>query len=338
MATKLRKLRITHVAAVDRGANQHAHVLLWKRAEPLTKDEAGRPRTVSQILSENEARQQWWELQRALEGSVQEIMEHATPEEQNALLTQTLGEFSAQALKLIPQMSASVAKRLPPVVEDLVKAGRVIASERLGRLKAAMTALAQIIREAEPEEKDDDMADSDIEKRAQAAEAEAAALKKQLEEATARLAKGDPETLSKQLADTKKLADEAIALAKREQEWREERDYIEKAQGYTTLPVSPKEDWKVFKEIDAMSASTRDRLLELLHAADGQLAIAGALGAVGKGGERRGGSSAWDEASGLASGIISKSAGMSFDTAIQQVWRERPDLYKRHRRESSSRS
>ena len=104
MAKLLKVSRIDEVSLVDSPANQLARVLLFKRHEPLTKDEGGGPRTVSQILTENEARQQWWELQRALEGSVAEIMEHATPEEQEALLRQTLGEFSARALALLLQM------------------------------------------------------------------------------------------------------------------------------------------------------------------------------------------------------------------------------------------
>lgn len=329
MPTRLRKLRITHVAAVDKGANQHAHVLLWKRADPLTKDEGGGPRTVSQILTENEARQQWWELQRALECSVQEIMEHATPEEQEALLRTTLGEFSARALALIPQMQASVAKRVTAAVEDLSKAGRVIASERLSRLKAAMTALAQIIREAEPEEKDDDMAETDVEKRATDAEA-------RVKELEAQLAKGDPAALAKRVEAAESRAAEAEKAVEIEKAKREEREYIEKASRFTTLPVKPADDWRVFKAIDGLDESVRDRLTELLHAADGQLAIAGALGQVGKGGERRGGASAWDEISTLASAVVSKSAGMSFDTAVHQVMRERPDLYERHRKESRS--
>ena len=330
MATRLRQLRVNRIDVVDKAANQHAHIVLFKRAEPLTKDEGGTPRTVNQLLAEREAREQWWDLQRALECSVQEIMEHATPEEQAALLTQTLSEFSAKALALIPQMHAAMAKRVEAAVEDIAKAGRVIAANRLARLKAAMAALSQIIREAEPEEKDDAMADAELEKRATDAEAETAQLKKQLEEANAKLAKGDPEALAKRLAEAEKAVE--IEKAKRE-----EREYTEIAKGFSTLPINASEDWRVFKAIDAMDASTRDRLLELLHAADGQLERAGAFASVGKGGERRGGASAWDEACALAEGIVSKSAGMDRNTAIQQVWRERPDLYERHRKESRSR-
>lgn len=255
MPTKLRKLRITHVAAVDKGANQHAHVLLWKRAGAQDDD-----------LS----------------------------------------------------------------LDAVLKAGRVIAGGRLSRIKAALAALQQIVREAEPEEKDDDMADAELEKRATDAEAEAAALKQQLEEATAKLAKGDPEQLMKRLAQAEK--DVAIEKARRE-----EREYTEIAKGFSTLPIRAEEDWRVFKALAGLEDSTRDRLLELLHAADGQLAIAGALGNSGKGGERRGGSSAWDEARGLARGLVAKSADLSLNDAIEQVWREHPGLYDRYRKETQQR-
>lgn len=332
MPTRLKKLRINRVDVVDRGANALAKIALYKREEGIVKDDYGHeytPRTVGQVLAEREAKDAWYELLAALECSVREITGAADPAAVPELLTQTVSEFSQAAKDLIPKVSMS--KAFAAAVENIEKAGRVIASERLGRLKAAMTALAQIIREAEPEEKDDDMEGADLEKRAKDAEAETAALKKQLAEATAKLEKGDPEALAKRLADAEKAVE--IEKAKRE-----EREYIEKASRYTTLPVKPEDDWRVFKAIDGLDESVRDRLTELLHAADGQLAIAGALAPVGKGGERRGGSSAWDEAKALASGIVSKNTSLSFDDAIAQVWRERPALYDRHCKESAGRA
>lgn len=329
MATRLKRLRINRVDVVDKGANSHARVLLWKRAEPVTKEDMGHdytPRTVGQILQDREARDAWYELVAALECSVREITGTASEAEMADLLAQTVEEFSAAAKKLIPQLS--VAKAATDAVAELEKAGRVIASARLGRIKAALAALEQIVREAEPDKKDDDMADTDVEKRASAAEA-------RVKELEAQLAKADD--VSKRLEAAESRAAQAEAVAKREQELREEREYIEKARGFATLPVSPKDDWKVFKAIDQMEDTTRDRLLELLHAADGQLERAGAFAAVGKGGERRGGASAWDEACALADAVVAKSAGMDRHAAIQQVWRERPDLYERHRRESRSR-
>lgn len=337
MAKLLKVARIDEVSLVDSPANQLARVLLFKRDEPVTKndDEADEmPLTTQQILDRNEAQEDWWELQCALSRSVQSIMDEAAPADQPALLERTLREFLSQAEQLIPKVSPSVAKRLTPIVTTLTalaKEGRAISTDRLQRLKDALATLEQIIQEGTPAEKEPKMAETDVEKRATAAEA-------RVKELEAQLAKGDPEALAKRVEAAEQRAIQAEAVAKREQELREEREYIAKAQGYTTLPVHPKDDWKVFKAIDAMDAPTRDRLLELLDAADGQLAIAGALGAVGKGGERRGGTSAWDEISTLATGIISKSTGMTFDTAVQQVLRERPDLYDRHRKESGDRS
>lgn len=327
MATRLKKLRINRVDCVDAGANQHARIALYKRQEPVEKDEGGGPRTVNQILVEREAREEWWDLQRALECSVQEIMEHATPEEQSALLTQTLAEFSAKALALIPQMQAGVAKRATDAVDDICKAGRVIAANRLARLKAAMAALSQIIREAEPEE-DDDMADADVAKRAEQAEA-------RVKELEAQIAKADDVT--KRLEAAEQRAQDAEAVAKRNQERLEEREYIEKAQAYTALPIKPEEDWKVLKGLDSLEPSVRDRALELLAAAEGQLALAGALTSVGKGGERRGGGSAYEDATLLAKGLVQKGTHTSETEAMEQVWRDNPALYQRYRKEGMGR-
>ena len=59
MATRLKKLRINRVDCVDAGANQHARIALYKRAESVEKDdEGGGPRTVNQILVEREAREE----------------------------------------------------------------------------------------------------------------------------------------------------------------------------------------------------------------------------------------------------------------------------------------
>ena len=39
MATRLKKLRINRVDCVDAGANQHARIALYKRQEPVEKND-----------------------------------------------------------------------------------------------------------------------------------------------------------------------------------------------------------------------------------------------------------------------------------------------------------
>jgi hypothetical protein len=331
MATRLKKLRINRVDVVDKGANAHATIALYKRDEAIEKEEGydhdSTPRTVNQIMAEREARDQWYELMSVLECSVREIVGSADPAEVPGLLTQTVNEFSAAAKDLIPRVSMS--KGWQEAVDAVEKAGRVIAGQRLTRIKDAIAALQQIVREAEPEREEPDMADADVAKRA----AEAEARVKELE---AQVAKAEDVTKRLEAAETR--AQEAEAVAKRNQERLEEREYIEKAQRYSALPIKAEEDWKVLKAIDGMEPSVRDRALELLGAAEGQLALAGALTSVGRSGEGRGrGGTAWDEARALAEGLIAKSAGMTQETAINQVWRDRPDLYERHRKESIDR-
>lgn len=341
MATRLKKLRINRIDLVDKGAAPAAMIALYKRHEPVTKNDDAydhgddTPQTVEQILNQRDAKEAWWELTGALEMSVRSIMACAEPDEAADMLTQTVNEFSTRARKLLPGMA--VSKAWLEAVDEVEKAGRVIAGQRLTRIKDAIAVLQQIVREAEPGEKEEKMADADVAKRAEAAEAEATALKKQLAEVEAKLAKGDPEVLAKQLADMKKDAEEALAVAKRAQDRLEEREYIEKAQQYTALPIKAEEDWKVLKAIDAMEPSVRDRALELLAAAEGQLALAGALTTVGTGGERRGGGSAYADAVLLAQGLVQKGLHTSETEALTQVWREHPALYDRYRKESYSR-
>ena len=331
MPTKLRKLRITHVACVDKGANQHAHILLYKRQD-VTKDDDGydhgdsTPQTVEQILSQRDAKEAWGELTGALEMSVRSIMECADPAEAADLLTQTVNEFSTRAKKLLPQMT--VMKGLADAVDAVEKAGRVIAGQRLTRIKDAIAVLQQIVREAEPAEKESEMADADVAKRAEEAEARVKALEAEVAKA---------QDVTKRLEAAEARAQQAEDVAKRNQDRLEEREYIEKAQHYTALPIKAEEDWKVLKAIDGLEPSVRDRALELLGAAEGQLALAGALTSVGKGGERRGGGSAYEDAVLLASGLVQKGLHTTQDEALRQVFHDNPALYERYRKESSGR-
>lgn len=333
MPTRLKKLRINRIDLVDRGANALAKIAIYKRQEPVEKngDDDGSshdytPRTVNQILGEREAREEWYELMNALECSVREIVGSADPADVPGLLTQTVNEFSQAAKDLIPKVT--MAKGLREAVEAVEKAGRVIAGQRLTRIKDAIAVLQQIVREAEPAAKEPDMADTDVAKRAEAAEAK-------VKELEVQLAKADDVT--KRLDAAEKRAEAAEAVAKRNQERLEEREYITKAQAYEALPIKAEEDWKVLRAIDTLEPSVRDRALELLSAAEGQLARAGALAPVGKGGEGKGGS-AYAELDALAKAAVVKGTSADYDMAFTQAMRARPDLYDRHRRESRDRS
>lgn len=331
MATRLKKLRINRIDLVDKGAAPDAVIALYKRQEPLEKNDEyeggdSTPQTVEQILSQRDAKEAWWELTGALEMSVRSIMACADPAEAADLLTQTVNEFSSRARKLLPDMV--VSKAWVEAVDEVEKAGRVIAGQRLARIKDAIAVLQQIVREAEPGEKETEMADADVAKRAEEAEARVKALEAEVAKA---------QDISKRLEAAEARAQQAEDVAKRNQERLEEREYIEKAQQYTALPVKADEDWRVLKAIDSLEPSVRDRALELLGAAEGQLALAGALTSVGKGGEKRGGGSALADATLLARGLVQKGTHTSETDAMQQVWRDNPGLYDRYRKEAQGR-
>ena len=117
-----------------RAPHQHARIALYKRQEPVEKDDDYdhgdyTPQTVEQILSQRDAKEAWWELTGALEMSVRSIMECADPAEAADLLTQTVNEFSTRARKLLPDMV--VSKAWLEAVDEVEKAGRVIAGQRL---------------------------------------------------------------------------------------------------------------------------------------------------------------------------------------------------------------
>ena len=174
MATRLKKLRINRIDLVDKGAAPDAMIALYKRQEPVQKDDDYdhgdyTPQTVEQILSQRDAKEAWWELTGALEMSVRSIMACADPSEAADLLTQTVNEFSTRARKLLPEMA--VMKGWRRRWTRWKKPGRVIAGQRLTRIKDAIAVLQQIVREAEPAEKEREMADADVAKRAEQAEA-----------------------------------------------------------------------------------------------------------------------------------------------------------------------
>jgi len=81
--TRLKKLRINRIDLVDKGAAPDARIALYKRQEPLHKNDdydGGdyTPQTVEEILAQRDAKEAWWELTGALEMSVRSIMEAPT--------------------------------------------------------------------------------------------------------------------------------------------------------------------------------------------------------------------------------------------------------------------
>jgi hypothetical protein len=360
MPARLRKLKITAVALVDRGANQLADVLLYKRAEPLAKmDMHGVPLTTQQVLDHHEQCEAWRELRYAFSDSIDSITDYATPEEQGALLLTAVEEFAANAREILAtlDMPEALMKRALTEVNgavDVVKAGRVIAGQRLQRLKQAVMALQAIIMEAEPgeaekgkqtmAEKRDEMAD--ITKRAETAEAQMVALQGQVTTLEKRQAELLAEVETLQPVDIwKGLAPEMrVRIEKMEQENEgnklqiRKRDCISTVQKYSLLPMNPDDHWEVIDKINGLPDDVRKKIYSLF---DSHQELARTSAVFKRQGVPSGGAAEEDTATGevqrLAKAYQVTHAELSEGDAISAVFREHPDLYARYRQETATR-
>ncbi len=183
-ANRLCNSVITKVDLVDEGANQGAAIKLFKRrddgqtlgdqkggsqltfiekigkafgeamrsvfgdqvgADDIAKaavmfDQAQKQTKVTSLFDRN-----WWDYTAALRKSIESILTDDAVDEKEAKVKQSLDEFSAALVGLLFDTDFQ---------EEIEKAGRKIAAERLSRMKDMHQSLAQIIAEAEAEDPD----------------------------------------------------------------------------------------------------------------------------------------------------------------------------------------
>jgi DNA repair exonuclease SbcCD ATPase subunit len=145
-----------------------------------------------------------------------------------------------------------------------------------------------------------------------------------------------PEAIRKRIEDAEAKAAEAEAVAKRERDARQEREYIEKMQAYTGLPVNPAEDWRVLKALDALPAeyaAAKDRLLALLKAGDEAMIHANITKRQGHSGSSDMGTSAYGRIESQARELVSKGFSPTMEQAMDVVIQQFPSLYAEYRRE-----
>lgn len=120
-------------------------------------------------------------------------------------------------------------------------------------------------------------------------------------------------------------AEEAERIAKEERDTRLAREYVEKAKGYSHLPVNPDEFGPVLKALDeSLDEEQREMLTKALKAANDTVANAGLFDEIGKRG------SAGYEAISKADGLAiekAKEEGISKEEALSKVYDEHPELY-----------
>lgn len=341
MAKQLTHLRIDRVDMVDKGANQHAHIVLFKRVEPLAKMEMmGMARTTAEVLETNARHEAWNKLRWAFMDSLESIAEHAEADVQAGMYLQAVEEFAAAARMVLGDMDMAdtLYKRAETTLTEMLtveKAGRVIAGQRLQRLKQAVAALQAIVMEAEPMADDKkDMAA--MQKRAEDAEALTATLQAQVEAMTKRsedlaaevqkLAPVDPWAgVSTEVR--KRIEDAEAKVAKAEAEVAK-RDCIAIVKQYTALPMNADDDWELIHEANTrLSEPTRKRLFTLLDSAQ-EVAIKSALfKAIGSPQTRTTGTDAYTVMENKAKDLVSKGLVKTVAQGIDQVMLADPELY-----------
>lgn len=348
MATKLKRLRMTKVALVPAGANPDAHIVLYKAAAaPVAKEDDADdmpPLTTAQRLEQSQLWAQWWPLWDAFTSSMYELIEGCREGDgatHAPLIRQSISEFQAQASSILDGLGL-MEKAAPAWAsfQAIAKAGRVMSGQRMAQLKTAISTLQTILREAGGEiEKGHLMAEKHDEvavlmQRAEAAEAQIAtlqadnaALRKQLEpEPTEEdFLKVMPEALRKRWEENERQTKEALETARIEKDKRERREYIEKVAPYTPLGLVADDDWELLQAIDKMDTKPRGRLLQVLKSAAEALRTSTLFTAMGTS-RANGGGSAWAQAEGLASELVTKGAAKTKEQAIAKVFAENPEL------------
>lgn len=295
MPHKLKALKIDRVDLVDKGANQAAHVLLFKR------DGVEKAKTLQEILDAKEkleeAYEDRWKITNAFIESLESCSEIDDAEER---------------LRIIMASASQYVRMMKPVKETLEEEDVYMTEEEIKKLQ---------------QEKDDAV------KRAEEAEAELA--KRDASTGEDDIWKGVPESVRKRFEEQQKETEVAKALAAAERDNRIKQEAIAKAAGYESLPVNPDDDWQVFKAIDAMDEGHAKRIYELFKAGDANLASTVVTKEKGTGGgDQASGRSTYDEIQRLVDETIQKSSGqVKYDDALNQVFRQHPDLYKRYTEE-----
>lgn len=139
------------------------------------------------------------------------------------------------------------------------------------------------------------------------------------------------------VAKANERAEEAERIAKAERDIRLNEEYVAKAKSYVGLPVNPTEFGPVLKRLhDTMSEEDVEAIEKALGAANETIASGGFFSEIGK--SVNGGQfepiSKIDQ---KAQELVSKSEGLSMESARAQVIEQEPALYDEYLREAESR-
>jgi len=148
-----------------------------------------------------------------------------------------------------------------------------------------------------------------------------------------------PEPVQKRLDDFQKAIDAAEKRAEAAEnranalvEQREREEYIQKAASLD-LPGAPAEDFAEIlrKAQGSLTDEEREKMDEILGAASAAIREGEMLKELGSGG--RGPTTVEAEAEAIAKQFMEADKALTFDLAKAKVWEQRPDLYRRYRKE-----
>lgn len=321
----LRDLTIDEVSFVDKGANQHAKVLIHKRHE-VDKNSPD-PSSVS-LGEEEEAEDDEDGVEKGYFSRLVSKMfgnqsststanrDNIAPVELNKE-----GEFVPQYMEPEPEYDDIEA-----VPQDMDPEGEIelppeIPGEVVDYIQELEEALSEYEGEEPIDEEDPDMAfekydDSDEIGFLQE-------LAKNLDAEDQRFAVNKAMRL---VETANQRAAAAEKIAKSERDYRETQEYISKARAFTSLPVSPDDFGPVLKRMhESLSTSDYDVVVKALSAANETLASSGIFSEIGKRGT--GLHEAVSKVDAVAYDIRKSSPNLTMEQARERAMETNPSLY-----------
>ena len=300
----------------------------------------GAAATFDEIVSQQVARDKLCPLLYTLQDSLWRIMDDAKQPDKAAMLAESAGEFGTAALATLTTETAKV--------------GAKMSGARLTKLKAAMSAIEEILTEVEGLMSKEAEKKFDASKLDEATKAHLAAVEKRATDAeTAHTAlKGEVETLKKaippkeddvwkgvspevrkRVEDAEKKAADAEIATKAERDARLTTEYVAKAaKELPNLPRKAEDIGPVLKRLDENSTTDADRTLirELLAA--GNESMKKMFGEIGTTGADSG-KSAWDQIEAKASEVMKADANINRVIARDIVMKREPELVSQYQKE-----
>jgi len=348
---KLKNLIIHEGSLVDRGANPHAHVRLFKMEQDMDKGGfierlkswAGinKARTTGELVSQADFYREFGKLRSAFQMSVAEILDEEDGDAQTSMLQRSLEEFTERANELQEKRGGKdeALMKCLGVLTELSEKGNFAEAERVR--------LAKVVEEIEglgPTEEEVDNSEVSMTKEVTfegvLADLDDAQKSAFIEAAKQHLTKNEekenvdktevPESVRKRLEDAEAVAKKATEDLAQLQAENERAQYIAKAKELH-VGVDTEELGDAFYQIAKADKSAFEKVEKAFRAASEQLAknsvITEELGSEGEGKDL----GAKDKLDEIAKEIMKSNDKLSSYDAWIEAGRRNPDLYEQVR-------